>query len=85
MNLRISMRSAAVGLAMAALAPAALAQTPVSAAANHPGKAVYDKSCATCHDNPGATRAATLASIQAMSPAQIRASLTDGKMQPMAA
>jgi polyvinyl alcohol dehydrogenase (cytochrome) len=87
----MSMRSAAIGLALGALAPAALAQTPTSATgstqagANHPGKAVYDRSCASCHDNPGTTRAATLAAIQAMSPAQIRTSLTEGKMQPMAA
>jgi polyvinyl alcohol dehydrogenase (cytochrome) len=85
MNLRISMRSAAIGLVLGALAPAALAQTPASAPADHPGKAVYDRSCASCHDNPGTTRAATLAAIQAMSPGQIRSSLTEGKMQPMAA
>ncbi len=88
MNLRLSMRSAAIGLVLAAgaaAAPAALAQTPASASASHPGKAVYDKGCASCHDNPGATRAATLAAIQAMSPAQIRTSLTEGKMQPMGA
>lgn len=83
MILRRSMRMLALGLsAMAFAAPAALAQAPAD---THPGKAVYDKSCASCHDNPGATRADTLASIQAMSPTQIRTALTEGKMQPMAA
>ena len=93
MKLRKSLQAAMLGLtasaglaALAALsipaiAPQALGQTPP----DHPGAGVYQKSCATCHDNPGATRAATLSSIKLMTPARIREVITTGVMAPMAA
>lgn len=73
--------AAIIGLGLAA--PAFAQQTP--APVDHPGRAVYGKACATCHDNPGSTRAAQLASLQAMTPARMREVLTEGVMKPMAA
>lgn len=81
MKLRKSMRLAALGLGFGMMGLPAIAQV----APDHPGRAVYNKSCATCHDNPGATRAATLASMQQQTPARLREVLTTGVMQPMAA
>lgn len=84
MKLRSTMRLAALGIGLTTsglLALPAVAQV----APDHPGRAVYAKSCAMCHDNPGATRAATLASIQQQSPARLREVLTTGVMAPMAA
>jgi polyvinyl alcohol dehydrogenase (cytochrome) len=81
MKFRTSLRVAALGFGLGLLALPAAAQV----APDHPGRGVYNKACATCHDNPGTTRAATLASIQTRSPAQLRESLTTGVMAPMAA
>ncbi|MEZ5937306.1 MAG: PQQ-binding-like beta-propeller repeat protein [Hyphomonadaceae bacterium] len=77
----------ALALALGFGAPVALAQTPAATgSANHPGKAVYDKACAMCHNNPGQTRAATLEGLRAMSPETIRMALApEGKMAAMAA
>lgn len=64
------------------LAPAAIGQV----SADHPGAGVYQKACAACHDNPGTTRAATLASIRTMAPARLREVMAPGGiMAPMAA
>jgi polyvinyl alcohol dehydrogenase (cytochrome) len=49
--------------------------------AEHPGKAVYDKACAACHNNPEATRSPSLATLQAMRYQTIDYALTQGKMQ----
>lgn len=46
----------------------------------HPGKAVYDKSCASCHEHPE-TRAPALATLKGMRYGTIHYSLTEGKMQ----
>ncbi len=73
--------AAFAALAIPAITPAAIGQTPP----DHPGAGVYQKSCATCHDNPGATRAATLSSIKLMTPTRIREVITTGVMAPMAA
>ena len=81
MKLRATMRVAALGFGLGLLALPAAAQV----APDHPGRAVYNKSCATCHDNPGTTRAATLASMQQQAPARLREVLTTGVMAPMAA
>ena len=78
MKLRSVMRVAALSLGL--VLPAAAQVAP-----DHPGRAVYNKSCATCHDNPGTTRAATLASIQQQTPAGLRQILTTGVMAPMTA
>ncbi|HEX4973988.1 MAG TPA: c-type cytochrome, partial [Steroidobacteraceae bacterium] len=53
--------------------------------ANHPGKAVYDRVCAACHDNPEATRSPSLDTLKAMRYQTISYALTKGKMQAQAA
>ena len=94
MKLRKSLLAGVLGLGAggAALAIAALA-TPVLApaaigqvSADHPGAGVYQKACAACHDNPGTTRAATLASMRTLAPARLREVMGPGGiMAPMAA
>ena len=94
MKLRNSLQATALGLgagggllalALAAapvLAPAAIGQV----SADHPGAGVYQKACAACHDNPGTTRAATLASMRTLAPARLREVMAPGGiMAPMAA
>lgn len=54
--------------------------TATAAAADHPGKAVYDKACASCHDHPE-TRAPALSSLKGMRYGTIHYSLTEGKMK----
>lgn len=75
----------AIALATGAAAPHAFAQE-----APHPGKAVYDATCASCHNDPantpGAERAAQLSVLRNTAASDLRASLTgDGLMAPMAA
>lgn len=83
MRLRIKLRAAAIGLGFGLLALPAAAQ---DAPPDHAGRAVYNKTCAMCHDNPGATRAATLASVKLLSPARLREVISEGGvMAPMAA
>jgi polyvinyl alcohol dehydrogenase (cytochrome) len=60
---------------------AAFAQAP----AEHPGKAVYEKACAACHNNPEATRSPGLDTLKGMRLQQITFALTQGKMQTQAA
>jgi polyvinyl alcohol dehydrogenase (cytochrome) len=79
MHLKVRLASILLGATLAGWAAPALAQTP-------PGQAIYQARCASCHDNPGTTRAQTLAVIRGTDPAQLRAALTgDGVMAPMAA
>lgn len=73
--------AAIAALSIPAIAPAAIGQTPP----DHPGAGVYQKSCAMCHDNPGATRAAAISAIKQMPAARIRDVITTGVMAPMAA
>ena len=51
----------------------------------HPGKAVYDKACAACHDHPGTTRAPPFDALKGMRYGTIHFALTEGKMQAQAA
>jgi polyvinyl alcohol dehydrogenase (cytochrome) len=51
----------------------------------HPGKVVYDKVCATCHDHPGTTRAPAFDALKGMRYGTIHFALTEGKMQAQAA
>jgi polyvinyl alcohol dehydrogenase (cytochrome) len=50
----------------------------------HPGKAVYDKTCAACHDHPGSSRAPALEALKGMRYGSIHFALTEGKMQAQA-
>jgi polyvinyl alcohol dehydrogenase (cytochrome) len=73
---------AIAALATPMLAPAAIGQTPP----DHPGASVYQKTCAMCHDNPGATRAAAISAIKQMPAARLREVIgPQGIMGPMAA
>ncbi len=82
MNLRLSLYAAAAGLALGVLAAPALAQTPP----DHPGRAVYEKTCSTCHATPVNARAPTLVGLQVMTPQRLREVISEGGiMAPMAA
>lgn len=62
--------------------PAQIARTitPEEDAA-HPGKAVYDKACGACHNNPESTRAPSLASIRLMRRPTVEYAITVGYMR----
>ena len=64
--------AAALALSMSL---ARAAQAPPS-----PGKAVYDKHCASCHDHPE-TRAPAFDTLKGMRYGSIHYALTEGKMQ----
>jgi polyvinyl alcohol dehydrogenase (cytochrome) len=51
----------------------------------HPGAAVYREHCATCHDNPDATRAPSVEALGRMVPIAIRNTMVTGVMIPQAA
>ncbi|XOV82650.1 MAG: PQQ-binding-like beta-propeller repeat protein [bacterium] len=64
----------------AAAAPVPAVELPAS----HPGNIVYDKHCASCHDNPEATRSRSFATLQRMIPALIAHAINDGRMKEQA-
>jgi polyvinyl alcohol dehydrogenase (cytochrome) len=68
-------------------APAAGGAQAAAAAAtgSSPGKAVYDRACAQCHDHPGETRAPSFQALKGMRYGTIHFALTEGKMQPQGA
>jgi polyvinyl alcohol dehydrogenase (cytochrome) len=77
-------------LVVGAWAPASEAQlntakTPAAAAGPHPGEAVYERTCAVCHDHPGTTRAPAFQALKGMRYGTIHFALTEGKMQAQAA
>ncbi len=79
-----------VGLfGLALMAAPALAQTPTGNTPNDslPGKAIYDRACATCHNNPApGTRTATFTALTGSSAARLREVMSEGGvMAPMAA
>jgi polyvinyl alcohol dehydrogenase (cytochrome) len=84
MKLRATVTVLALGLGLQA-APAFAQQAPP----DHPGRGVYQRSCAVCHDNPattpGAARAAQLASLQSMTAARLREVMTEGVMKDIGA
>lgn len=72
---------AAIGLAVLT-ASAGRAQTP--AADTHPGKALYDKTCAACHNNPESSRAPSLEALRTTRRSSIEYALTLGYMRTQA-
>jgi polyvinyl alcohol dehydrogenase (cytochrome) len=50
----------------------------------HPGKTLYEKSCASCHDHPAETRSPAVATLRGMRYGSIDFALTEGKMQAQA-
>jgi polyvinyl alcohol dehydrogenase (cytochrome) len=71
---------------LGALAAAVLATAGIGSAAHaadvHPGQAVYDRSCAACHNAPEpGSRAAPVASLRQMDARTLRTSLTTGVMK----
>ena len=63
----------------------AMTGSAVPAEKTHPGKALYEKSCAACHDHPAETRSPAFATLRAMRYGSIDFALTEGKMQVQAA
>jgi polyvinyl alcohol dehydrogenase (cytochrome) len=57
--------------------------TPEEDAA-HPGKAIFAKACAACHDNPEQSRAPATASIRLMRRASVEYTITTGYMRTQA-
>ena len=57
----------------------------VADGAGHPGQAIYQQACASCHDHAEAMRAPTKATLQAMNYQAINFALTRGKMKVQAA
>jgi polyvinyl alcohol dehydrogenase (cytochrome) len=51
----------------------------------HPGEIVYKQTCATCHDQPEATRSPSRDNMKGMSFQFVNYALTQGKMKDMAA
>jgi len=74
-------------LALLALAaPTLLAQPAIrSAEVNSDGQALYDRVCATCHNNPEQTKSPPLDTLKRMGPRAISYALTNGKMKAQAA
>jgi polyvinyl alcohol dehydrogenase (cytochrome) len=82
-NISLLRRFAGAVAAMACVS--AFAQQPAASDAQHPGRAVYEKACASCHDKPEVTRAPALDTLKAMGYQAVNYALTRGKMQAMAA
>ena len=62
------------------------ANTPPAAGSDeHPGKAVYDRACAACHNNPEATKSPALDALRRMRFTNVNYALTEGKMKLQAA
>ncbi|HTE39619.1 MAG TPA: PQQ-binding-like beta-propeller repeat protein, partial [Steroidobacteraceae bacterium] len=74
---------ALVATALVAPFGAGHAATPEEDAA-HPGKALYDRTCAACHNNPQQSRAPALASLRIMNPAAVEYAITGGYMRTQA-
>ncbi|MBC7982252.1 MAG: c-type cytochrome, partial [Candidatus Obscuribacterales bacterium] len=55
-----------------------------SGPAEHPGKSVYEKTCASCHNNPEATKSPSFDTLKQMRLQAISYALTQGKMQMQA-
>jgi polyvinyl alcohol dehydrogenase (cytochrome) len=52
-----------------------------SSDSSHPGRAVYERFCGACHNNPQATRAPALASLRSLSRSTVEYAITIGYMK----
>jgi polyvinyl alcohol dehydrogenase (cytochrome) len=77
--------AAAVGVAALVLGTGNAAPSRVEAAETSAGQAIYEARCATCHNQPEATRSPALSVLRQMPAQQITLALTQGVMKPMAA
>jgi polyvinyl alcohol dehydrogenase (cytochrome) len=68
------------GLWVAAAAPIVNAAEPA-----HPGKVLYERHCASCHDKPDITRAVPFAQLRNMRLGNLFFAMSEGKMQAQAA
>ena len=75
-----------IGLAavFAAIVGAAAACASGAMAQDAPGKAIYEATCAACHDHPETSRAPSRASIRAMRPSSVEYHMTVGYMRTQA-
>ena len=81
------MKRVTATLALCCAASLAGAQTPAvhSADNNQAGLAIYQRSCAACHDKPAETRAPPIDTLKGMGPRAVSYALTNGKMKLQAA
>lgn len=77
--------AAAPDAAAAKPAAAASAAPPAAGSDAHPGKVVYERACAACHNNPEATKSPALDALRRMRFTNINYALTEGKMKLQAA
>jgi polyvinyl alcohol dehydrogenase (cytochrome) len=87
--MRITVRSLAgvIVSSLSALGAHAQGQTGAMAQtdAMHPGRAIYERACGTCHNNPEATRSPSFDTLRKMRTETITYALTQGKMQAQGA
>jgi mono/diheme cytochrome c family protein len=74
-----------IALILAGCAQPPAKPQPAASTPAHPGKAIYEKACAACHDNPQATRAPAFETLRGMRYGSIHFALTEGKMQAQGA
>jgi polyvinyl alcohol dehydrogenase (cytochrome) len=86
MIIQKSWRSLAAATVLGLMTSALVQPQAVSAQpAANPGEAIYNSTCASCHDNPEASHAPAKASLKSMNFQGLEYTLTEGKMKPMAA
>src|SRR5689334_1321334 len=76
-------RATLVGLGLLSITHAYAAAPEVGAP--HPGKALYEKHCGSCHDKPDISRAVPFAQLRNMRLGNLFFAMTDGKMKAQAA
>ncbi|HEY8538410.1 MAG TPA: PQQ-binding-like beta-propeller repeat protein, partial [Steroidobacteraceae bacterium] len=82
---RLAARTAVGAVALYALGCSAAFAAAAPTEQEHPGKAVYDRACAACHNNPEATRSPSLEALKRMRFTNVHYALTEGKMKAQAA